>query len=73
MGGGSQWLWSIVRSARLLTPLDLSKGVFLFLSVCASVGYHASSLRSLGHVVVLLLVSTEVPDIAGNEDVRRKT
>jgi hypothetical protein len=41
-----------VRSARLLTPLDLSKGIFLFLSVCASVGYRASSLRSLGHVVV---------------------
>jgi hypothetical protein len=41
--------------------------------VCASVGYHASSLRSLGHVVVLLLVTTEVPYIAGNEDVRGKT
>jgi hypothetical protein len=30
----------------------LSKGIFLFLSVCVSVGYRASSLRSLGHVVV---------------------
>jgi hypothetical protein len=43
-----------VRSARLLTPLDLSKGIFLFLSVCATVGYRASSLRSLGHVLARL-------------------
>jgi hypothetical protein len=62
-----------VRSARLLAPLDLSKGIFLFLRVCASVGYRASSLRSLGHVVVFLLVTNEVPDIAGNEDARGKT
>jgi hypothetical protein len=50
-----------VRSARLLTPLDLSKGIFLFLSVCASVGYRASSLRSLGHVVVTVVVVVYVP------------
>jgi hypothetical protein len=62
-----------VRSARLLTTLDLSKGIFIFLSFCVSVGYRASSLRSLGHVVVLLLVTTEVPAIAGNEGVRGKT
>jgi hypothetical protein len=50
-----------VRSARLLTPLDLYKGIFLFLSVCASIGYRALSLRSLGHVVVFLLCFTGNP------------
>jgi hypothetical protein len=30
-------------------------------------------MRSLGHVLVILLVTTEVHDIAENEDVRGKT
>jgi hypothetical protein len=72
-GGGTPGLSETLRDARLLSSWIFPRVSYFYLSVCVSVGECAPSLRSLGHVVVLLLVTNEVPDIAGNEDVRGKT